>query len=374
MKKTHFLLVLLIPIVLVACRSEIQDETEQNKEGFIIKEKPNGALVVLGSKQFHDYDQLYVMTISESGDFLAGYRFGAIGNELPNNLHENYNGDYGVLTTTFSKDHQSSDIRYINCTTDGEPSDHSNITADFVSSKKHFYAQDFVRNNNNTYTICGYAGPEGEAITFVARIHENGTVYWRDTYGVSAINKAFSICTTEEGENVLGGCLSDQYPYLRKIDRLGNELWGCTFPAYEMACFVGVETTHDQGILAGGNYLDGRYSSFLVRTTASGDSLWSKNLDGRLLANNSFHILSDGSLIIGLNKANGYALVKTDQFGNELWTSEIQSSEGIHVNAIQPTLDNGFVLTGRINNSKGVSYIYVSRFNQNGEQIWKTGL
>lgn len=363
---------LFIFITIYSCRTENPHEVERDKSGKFILEKDDGSFAIIGTKMLYDYNQIYFMTIDELGNFQSSYRFGTIHNEEPVCMHRNYNGDFAVLTISEPNQVDEANYRYIICDDEGEPYDFHNLTEEHAYGINKYYASGMVRNPNNTYTITGNYFVDEAPSAFTVRIHEDGTLYSFNFYDFAC--SAEGIETTINGENVITGG-QNKNAFLFKINAGGDTLWTQSYDFEAKAIGKDIIQTSDEGFLISGTHGENDEQTFLLRTTSKGDSLWSQVYNGSFPNNKGFDVLLNNELIFALNEGNGFSLMKTDPIGNPLWKRSFFTNDNkVTVNCIQPTLDNGFILTGDILNSNGVSYIYISKFDEWGNQIWKTGL
>ncbi|MFH0896139.1 MAG: T9SS type A sorting domain-containing protein [Bacteroidota bacterium] len=150
---------------------------------------------------------------------------------------------------------------------------------------------------------------------------------------------------------------------------------------YEMETFSGssVEQTADGGYIAIGNYYNswGADDVFLIRTNAYGDTLWTR------IINNStneggydIHQTPDGGFVY-----NGYilqtgfglqaCLVKVDANGYQQWIKEYGKSRDETSYSFERTFENGYILAGYSKNTaSGDSHMYLIRTDDNGDTLW----
>jgi len=148
-----------------------------------------------------------------------------------------------------------------------------------------------------------------------------------------------------------------------------------------------VQQTTDGGyIITGYTYSFGpgtpSYSNvYLVKTNASGDTLWTRTYGGaRNDRGNSVQQTSDGGYIVagftwsfGVGADDVY-FVKTDAQGDTLWTRAYGGPSNDEGYAVQQTADGGYIIAGNTN-SFGVGTpdsdnVYVIKTDPSGDTLW----
>jgi hypothetical protein len=137
--------------------------------------------------------------------------------------------------------------------------------------------------------------------------------------------------------------------------------------------------TSDNGYLIAGwtwSFGPGRSDIFLVKTNAYGDTLWTRAW-GSLFSDHypSIVELSDTTYVIaytrGLTTGNAdIGLVRIDATGDTLWTRSYGSLTVDGCYDITRTIDSGLVLVGWTYAGAGGSDIYVIKTDMNGDTLW----
>jgi hypothetical protein len=142
-----------------------------------------------------------------------------------------------------------------------------------------------------------------------------------------------------------------------------------------------VQKTYDGGyIITGLIYLQGADSQLsLVKTDSLGDTLWTKAIGGiaGFYTGTSVQQTSDsGYIATGIYKATLLYLVKTNKMGDTLWTKHFGSagSSGIEGNSVQQTTDGGYIVAGTtvVPSSGGGDNkdVYLIKTNSFGDTLW----
>jgi|GEM_PF-5522952 len=141
-----------------------------------------------------------------------------------------------------------------------------------------------------------------------------------------------------------------------KTDSLGNTEWSKQFldvTALTKDRVYSITQTADGGYIFGGeqkNSVTQISSTFLVRTNAMGDTLWTRGFNNTSdpFERGNFVIQThDGGFVLGMtNYFGGVKLLKTGANGDTLWTKGFSISSGNEVLSVIETPDNGFLVSG----------------------------
>lgn len=137
--------------------------------------------------------------------------------------------------------------------------------------------------------------------------------------------------------------------------------------------------TSDQGYLIAGwtwSYGSGRSDVFLIRTTCTGDTLWTRAF-GSPFSDSYASALEtgDNNFIVaytrGLTTGNAdISLVKIDSNGDTLWTKSHGSMTVDGCYDVQQTNDSGFVIIGWTYSGAGGADVYMIKTDANGDTLW----
>jgi Secretion system C-terminal sorting domain len=206
---------------------------------------------------------------------------------------------------------------------------------------------------------------------------------WQNYWGGYSLETGRSIQQTRDGGFIIAGSTysfgaGSTDIYLIKTDSLGNTQWTRTYggPGDEVASSVR-QTRGGGYILAGltSSYGAGGFDIYLVRTNSQGDTLWTKTYGG--IGDEQavcLQITHDHGYIIVKSDPS---LIKTDSLGNLLW----EKSCTIHPFAwyeneaswVQQTIDGGYIITGhrRYYRYGPQPYeIFLVKTNPFGDTLW----
>jgi hypothetical protein len=144
-------------------------------------------------------------------------------------------------------------------------------------------------------------------------------------------------------------------------------------------CFFTQQTSDSGFIVLGHTFnLSTRYDIYLVKTNSFGDTLWTRTYGGPI-SDYGFCVrqTNDGGFIItGVAGASGAGnddvfLIKTDSIGNTLWIKTYGEGNNDWGNSVQQTTDGGYIIGGFTNGSgAGSNDVFVIKTNGVGDTLW----
>lgn len=137
-----------------------------------------------------------------------------------------------------------------------------------------------------------------------------------------------------------------------------------------------IKQTIDGGyIMVGKTESFGRFVSdfYMVKTNQFGDTLWTKIIGSASLYDEAWDIMQlptgDYLILNGVNQEQGMNLIKTDVSGNVLWNKFYYGSTYWAYGAISSAINGGFILLGR-DFSSGNWFTHVLRVDNVGDSLW----
>ena len=209
-----------------------------------------------------------------------------------------------------------------------------------------------------------------------------GDTLWTKTY--DAHSTCYSVQQTADSGYILAGSILIGFYrdiYLIKTDSLGDTLWTRTYGGAMGENTWSVQQNPDGGYIIAGStesFGAGNFDIWLLKTDANGDTLWTKTYGG---ASWDYSFLvqqtpDSGYIIVGTTSsfAVGYCdvwLLKTDAYGDTIWTKTYGGAQGDWARSVDQTSDGGYIITGNTN-SFGAGYydIYIIKTDTYGETIW----
>ena len=134
-----------------------------------------------------------------------------------------------------------------------------------------------------------------------------------------------------------------------------------------------VEQTTDGGyVVAGYTYNTEFFEVCLVKTSANGDTLWTRTFGDTLSDSQGEAVrqtLDGGYVVTGLTNSHGAGsydvyLIKTNGNGDTLWTRTYGGPSDDEGSSVQQTADSGYIITG------GTGDVYLIKTDAQGDTLW----
>lgn len=209
---------------------------------------------------------------------------------------------------------------------------------------------------------------------------------WTHTYGGIDLDRTFSIQQTSDGGYILGGTSGSWAPppyypsdfFLVKTDASGDTIWTRTYDAGQEAFDYGecARQTSDGGyIIAGGGRPrdEAETDGWLVKTDANGNVLWSQFYfpTGDVWEQFYWVEQTTDSGYIAAGYAGDYTfVVKTDDIGDTVWTRVYPLGTYDWASHIEQTPDGGYIVAGGAADASWYCNTYLLKIDSDGNIVW----
>ncbi len=226
----------------------------------------------------------------------------------------------------------------------------------------------------------------GESDLYLVKSNSSGDTLWTRAYGADSSDYGYSVQQTSDSGYIVAGVTGSfgaggYDVWLLKTDSSGDTLWTHTYGGSGSDWGESVQQTSDSGyIIAGvtGSFGAGAYDVWLVKTNSSGDTLWTHTYGG---GNNDngycVQQTSDSGYIVagvtGSFGAGGYDvwLLKTDASGDTLWSRTYGGSSNDYGYSVQQTPDGGYVIAGySLSFGAGAEDVWLLKTDASGDTLW----
>jgi hypothetical protein len=238
------------------------------------------------------------------------------------------------------------------------------------------------------FIVAGYTRSFGAGTgdVYLIKTDSKGDTLWTRTYGGAFTDWGNSVQQTADGGYVIVGLTFSFGPgtpnwcnfYLIKTNASGDTLWTRTYGGPDGDDGSSVQQTTDGGyIVAGTGSFSAEWEVYLVRTNAQGDTLWTRAVGSpRAIYGRSVQQTTDGGYIIagsGLSGAGGLdaCLIKTNSSGDTVWTRTYGGPHDEEGYSVQLTTDGGFIVSGYTKSfGAGAMDVYLVKTDAQGDALW----
>jgi hypothetical protein len=224
----------------------------------------------------------------------------------------------------------------------------------------------------------------GQTYTFIPYRKKAAYLIKTDSFGDSLWTKAYVAMgdgrqghsgeQTLDGGYIIGGSDSNKngpVGLIFKTDQYGDSiLWWDIWPGMGLPCegHEVQQTGDDAYVITGREW----QLATLRKYDTMGNSLWSKCYQAGM--GYSFQQTSDSGYIIAgrryYSNMNAY-LIKTDAFGDTLWTRTYGGDSSDVVFSVKQTSDGGYIVAGNTRSfGEGGSDVWIIRANSSGDTLW----
>jgi len=242
------------------------------------------------------------------------------------------------------------------------------------------------QTSDRGYIVAGVYNQNGtDPQVYLIKADSSGAILWTKTYGGMDVEVGNSVQQTSDGGYIIAGFTTSfdaggQDVYLIKTNASGDTLWTRTYGGPNNDYANSVQQTLDGGYVIAGTTLSfGAWGDvYLIRTNASGDTLWTKTYGGSSLdlGNSARQTTGGGYIIAGYTASFGVGgdvyLIKTNSSGDTLWTKTYGGSSIDYGNSVQQTMDGGYIIAGYTYSfGQGLGDdAYLIKTNPQGDTLW----
>lgn len=244
------------------------------------------------------------------------------------------------------------------------------------------------QTNDGGYVIFGHTnsyGAGGDDI-YIVKTDGSGDTVWTKTYGGTGMDRCYAGLQTSDGGFFVAAWTAsfgaDSFDiYILKLNNVGDTIWTNMFGGIGNEWISGAEQTSDGGFILTGyttSYGAGSYDIYLIKTDVFGDTLWTKTYGGPQWDQAyEVHQTSDGNYLLaawtqsyGAGNYDAYIL-KTDSYGDSLWAKTYGGSDMDKACDIFETSDGYYLVVGwTYSFGAGYNDAFLLKTNTNGDSLW----
>ncbi|MDD5088497.1 MAG: choice-of-anchor J domain-containing protein [bacterium] len=259
----------------------------------------------------YTYD-FWLIRLSANGDSLWSSTIGGDPEEYPYSLQRTNDGGFIIAGATYAVDGSGNwDMLLVKVSASGD-----SVWSRRFGGPNMEFAYSVQQTEDGGYVIAGMTESFGHGYPthpdfWVVKTNANGDSLWSRACGGEYTEECIYVRQTTDGGYILAGITDSFGPYapgslnnyLVRINTNGDTLWTRAYGGTSTDRCEAALLLHDGGCLLGGGTLSfgsGSSDMWLLRTNASGDSLWSRTFGGSDWDKcNALAATSDGGYIIG---------------------------------------------------------------------------
>lgn len=273
------------------------------------------------------------------GNFLWAKSFGGLNHETGLNIIELPDHGYGLIGTTESYGAGSADIYFIRTDVNGDT-----LFTKVYGTIDNEKGTSFSTTNDGGFIICGKSSSmiSGTLVykAILMRIDSSGNQVWTKLFGDTLFQEAQSVAQTNDGGFIVCGSrdftASGNYDILLfKTDSMGNIQWSKTYGGNKGDASYTVNLNTD------GTYVLSGYTNSMgyghAFKFAHENGFVNNELTREIINNTNYQLGNDSTNIF---------LMKTDAFGDTIWTRTYGDSLQEEAFLSHVTSDGGYILSG----------------------------
>lgn len=332
-------------------------------EGRAIAQTSNQGYMIVGWKTSISTGSkdIYLIKTDADGDTLWTKTYGGTDAEYGVDFKQTGDGGWIILGETFSYGAGFNDIYIIRTDSLGDTL-WTKIYGGTYYDKARAVTE--AVDSDNGYLIVGATGSFGNGGNddlYILRIDSLGDTLWTKTYGGLNWDWASSVQPTADSAYIIIGATNSYGAgyfdvYLIKINASGELLWQKTFGGTGDDRGEAVCQTSDQGYIITGmtrTFGAGGEDLYLIKTDSLGTIEWQKVYGGAqnergyslLETEDGGYIIAGYTMSFGAGEWDVY-LLKTDEYGDTLWTQTYGGMNGDLARSILKTQDGGYIIVG----------------------------
>jgi hypothetical protein len=327
--------------------------------GNCVNQTVDGGYVIVGGERSMNttgYSDVWLIKTDTYGDTLWTKTYGGSTWDLGSSVQQTSDSGYIITGYTDAFGSGLADVWLIKTNSFGDT-----IWTKTFGGNKDDYGYSVQQTLDGGYIITGGTDSFSASYSDVWLIKTNNSGYtlWTKTYGGISVHSGSSVKQTTDGGYIIVGetysTASSSDIWLIKTNSSGDTIWTKTFGGSESDKGRSVYQTIDGGYIITG-YTDsfgaGSDDVWLIKTDRYGNAEWDKTFGGNLSdVGRSVQQTSDGGyIIVGDTRSfPGYQnvwLIKTDSFGDTLWTKIYGGNADDLGSSVQETTDGGYIITG----------------------------
>lgn len=320
---------------------------------------------------------------AQAPDTLWTKTFGGSGGDMGGCVQQTNDGGYIIVGSTYSYGTDGADVWLIKTDASGDTT-----WTKTINGGNDDYGNSAQQTTDGGFIITGstYPSVNVNPDVWLIKSDQSGDTVWTKTFDGNGADFGWSVLQTTDGGYIITGQTGNIGQgtgdiWLIKTNASGDSMWTKTYGGINEDEGRSVQQTSDGGYIITG-YKNGMWwmgrEVFLMKTDASGDSLWTKNyLKSNWSGGHSVIINKDGGYTLTgcfrptQNHDNGDAfLIKTDASGDTTWIKTFGKNGWDFGLSVQQTSDEGYIIAGGIESYNDNKDVWLIKTDASGDTLW----
>jgi hypothetical protein len=253
-------------------------------------------------------------------------------------------------------------------------------------SVNHDLVNDIVQASDGGYVAVGSTSSSGDGNTDVYLLKVDSLCEHKWSYALGGVNNDVgnAVCTTYDNGFVIAvstNSYGNSYQAcLMKRDAVGSYVWKKTYGGDDWDFINDVVQTHDSGLVFCGetyNNTNGNSDVYVVKTNSFGDTLWTRTIGGEYRDFGKTIIeTSDSNIVVGglkttITDSSQAYIIKFDKSGNLLWDGLFGGLKHECINDMIEVSNGSYAFVGTSNSNNLNNYLdhYFLNITKDGSLI-----
>jgi len=370
--KNLILILIAVPSFLF---SQGWEKTYQYGTGYSVQQTIDGGYIVIGTGAITT-SSIYMIKTDNHGDTLWTKHYNLNSRELFCSGIQTSDGGYIITGLTTKPAPDLDNVFLLKTDSNGD-----SLWSNDYGGNKDDAGFSVQQTTDGGYVVTGRTKSFGDTHdVYLIKTDSLGVEIWSKTFGDDYENSGRSVIQTSDNgfflttnTEIFGSGFS--WIDLIKTDSVGNIEWTSTFDNNDDDAGFSAQATNDGGfIITGMSEADNNISDVLLfKTSNNGDIEWSRTYGDRERlerGNCVIQTAEGGYLVAGTKKTDNtdfdIFLVKTDNFGDTLWTRTFGHDNWDEGRWVEQTTDGGYIITGEYQNDNDVRHVCLIKTDANG--------
>jgi hypothetical protein len=324
------------------------------------------------------YEDVYLIKTDESGNTVWTKNYGNSTLERGYRINKTSDGGYIIAADRFSHMYNTIKAYLLKTDVNGDT-----LWTKLFSGLGNATARSAIETDDGGYVFCGNTGgPEGND-AYLVKMDNSGEMIWEKVYSGPRDDFAYDLKPTYDGGYILCGGTEIDPGYddflIIRTDASGDTVWTRHFggPGYDAAYSI-IQDEEEGNFYVGGESWNTseptHFDIFIIKLNNHGDTIWTKRYGGNSSDQiGSMDFTEDGGIIVCGSTTSfgegGYDLYlfKIDASGTLLW-SQTYGGANLDVGiSVHPSYDQGYIICGYTSSfGAGNSDIYLIKTDSDG--------